>query len=335
MSRSELAEAVNAWLYETTGSIYDLDRHLVAKWERGAVRWPKAHYRAALRAICGVPSDAELGFSPPERNAVPLNAKGVDAAEVMTPDDADRVSHAVGKPSAVDPATLTTLADVLAGLRRLEDRTSASDVLPSVLQQQELISRLTRGTKVSLRPAAVGLASEIAQYLGWLAIPRKQWEQSRRHLDRAVVLAMEAEDPTRLATALSFSAYRALRVGDLSTANCLSVAAGQDTRIDPGLRTYVTYQLAEVLAQQGDHKGAVQVLGKADRLVEHLPRPEELPPSGYWYIPAFFLGQRGFVLRALGDLPQARRAAAACLEALPEKWRHSEWAARRRALAEQ
>jgi transcriptional regulator with XRE-family HTH domain len=64
MSRRELAEAVAAWLWKNTAKRFDLDVRLIAKWERGEVRWPSAAYRAALRAVIDVASDAELGFRP-------------------------------------------------------------------------------------------------------------------------------------------------------------------------------------------------------------------------------------------------------------------------------
>ncbi|MGH3822281.1 MAG: XRE family transcriptional regulator, partial [Pseudonocardiaceae bacterium] len=158
---------------------------------------------------------------------------------------------------------------------------------------------------------------------------------THRYLDHAAVLALEADDPLRLSTALSFQAYARLRTGDLRGADSLSEAAQRNKRAHIGLRTYVTYQRAEVLAHDNDRAGAVRLLNEADRMVEQLPPPEDLPPSGYWYVPAFFLGQRGFVLRALGDIPAARRSALACLAAMPETWRDSEWAVRRRQLAEE
>ena len=71
MSRAELAEAVCAWLWETTKTKYDLDGHYIAKLERGAVRWPGAAYRSGLRQVLNVASDNELGFAPPG-TATPL-----------------------------------------------------------------------------------------------------------------------------------------------------------------------------------------------------------------------------------------------------------------------
>lgn len=64
LSRAELAVAVNRWLWENTGQRFDLDDHLIGKWERGIVRYPIPPYRAALRAVLGVATDTELGFVP-------------------------------------------------------------------------------------------------------------------------------------------------------------------------------------------------------------------------------------------------------------------------------
>ncbi|MEU8227825.1 hypothetical protein [Kribbella sp. NPDC048915] len=70
LSRSELAEAICAWLWETTEIKYELDGHYIAKLERGAVRWPGAAYRSGLRHVLGVASDNDLGFFPPNGAAL-------------------------------------------------------------------------------------------------------------------------------------------------------------------------------------------------------------------------------------------------------------------------
>lgn len=65
LTRAELADAVNRHLWVTTNIKYELDDHLIGKWERGAVRWPIGPYRAALRAVLGADTDDELGFRRP------------------------------------------------------------------------------------------------------------------------------------------------------------------------------------------------------------------------------------------------------------------------------
>ncbi|MFI8528279.1 hypothetical protein ACIGB8_27730 [Promicromonospora sukumoe] len=62
MTRAELAEAVNDYVWRTTGRQSGLDVDTLARYERGLIRWPNADYRAGLRAVLGVGRDAELGF---------------------------------------------------------------------------------------------------------------------------------------------------------------------------------------------------------------------------------------------------------------------------------
>lgn len=62
MSRQELADRVNAYLFDRTGRLHELDDNYVGKLERGIIRWPHASYREALRAVLGAATDRELGF---------------------------------------------------------------------------------------------------------------------------------------------------------------------------------------------------------------------------------------------------------------------------------
>ncbi|GAA1981761.1 XRE family transcriptional regulator [Amycolatopsis minnesotensis] len=275
---------------------------------------PREDVRRELRELLNA-TEAELGFSPDE--------------------EAERVSAAASGRLHTDARALTAVADALAHLRQLEDFTSASTVLPNVLAQRATVTELAKNAKGNTRKTAVGLLSELEQYLGWLSIPMGRWTDSRTHLDRASVLALEADDAFRLSTALSFSAYRHLRRADLSSAEALNEAAARDERVHLGLRTYVTFQRAEVLARVGSKNEALKTLSEAENLVTRLADDDEpLPGSGYWYVSSFFRGQRAFVLHALGDAKEARRVAQEALEAMPPGWQASEWASRRRRLAE-
>ncbi|MFG1845246.1 transcriptional regulator [Micromonospora carbonacea] len=62
MSRQEVAEAVNAYLWATYGTRTSLDANHVGKLERGEHRWPKPATREAFRAVLKASRDADLGF---------------------------------------------------------------------------------------------------------------------------------------------------------------------------------------------------------------------------------------------------------------------------------
>ncbi|MFN2495085.1 MAG: hypothetical protein ABR608_04145 [Pseudonocardiaceae bacterium] len=101
LSRQELAELVNAWVFEHTPNhrVVELDGNYVAKLERGVIRWPQdADRRAGFRAVLGVTTDAELGFRRPRRTATTLAGVkrqrfirlGVGAAAAAAPAPAAR-----------------------------------------------------------------------------------------------------------------------------------------------------------------------------------------------------------------------------------------------------
>ncbi|WP_244162584.1 XRE family transcriptional regulator [Amycolatopsis regifaucium] len=316
MGRDELAALVRDWITanDPKGRLSAFDSNHLGKLERGIVHRPSPIIRAALCATLDA-NESDLGF--------------------VSSKDAERVSQALSGHVHTDHKALAAIADVLASVRRLEDATSAADVLSTVQAQRSMVTRLADNARGDVRPDAVGLLSELEQYLGWLSIPLERWDDSKRHLDRASVLALEADDPERLAMALSFSAYRNLRRNDLRSAEALNAAAGRDDRVNIGLRTYTEFQRAELLARDGVKREAVKVLSDADRLVNRLPEDsDELPASSYWYVPSFFEGQRAFVLHALGDDKQAARVARDAIAAMPTSWRESEWAERRLKLTE-
>ena len=69
MSRQELAEAVNAHIFNTTGRRVQLDASYIGKLERGTHRWPRAECRQGLRAVLGATANVEIGFYSVRRNA--------------------------------------------------------------------------------------------------------------------------------------------------------------------------------------------------------------------------------------------------------------------------
>ncbi|WP_329060584.1 XRE family transcriptional regulator [Amycolatopsis sp. NBC_01480] len=84
MTRSELADAVNAYLWETRRRRYSLDSDAIKRYEGGKVGWPNEAYREALRSVLDVRTDAELGFRPTPRGS--NSASSALALPAATPD---------------------------------------------------------------------------------------------------------------------------------------------------------------------------------------------------------------------------------------------------------
>jgi hypothetical protein len=77
LSRQELAELVNTYVWQRHQKVVQLDGIYIGKLERGDIRWPGRLYREALRAILGC-TDAALGFASPRRAVVKVDVDRKD-----------------------------------------------------------------------------------------------------------------------------------------------------------------------------------------------------------------------------------------------------------------
>jgi hypothetical protein len=84
MSRSELVALVNEVLYPDPHrrSRSAFNANYLGKLEDGLIHWPKAEYRAALRAALGTQSDEELGFYNPRARSS-ANVDNVDRRDML------------------------------------------------------------------------------------------------------------------------------------------------------------------------------------------------------------------------------------------------------------
>lgn len=183
MTRAELADAVNAWLWETTGACYQLDDHLIGKWERGAVRWPIAPYRAALRAVLDVRTDAELGFHAPTR-------RGSTGARPGPPSDVGEWQRC----TIVGDATTATEWDVInrrGALRGVAVLSGASLLGPLA----GWLEPLAHGP-LSARRGAFAIAEVDA--LEHLVAAFRQWRSARAGLGRTAVVGQLSDVAERL-----------------------------------------------------------------------------------------------------------------------------------------
>src|SRR5699024_12769983 len=122
---------------------------------------------------------------------------------------------------------------VLGRGRRWGGGPSAAEGGSGVRSQLAVATRLAENACGTMWDRAVGLLSELGQDLGWLAIPLQRWGESRPHLDRTAMVAMEVGDPMRLSMALSFAAYRNMLRRGGNSALALSRAAGRGN-VDQG-----------------------------------------------------------------------------------------------------
>lgn len=159
LSRQDLADLINGWIYQDTGETVELDANYIGKLERGVIRWPRKACRDALHAILGTHTDAQLGFrgrrrprATPTTSAAqgPPAAKGQQQTRTQVPSG--------GRPSLPMPTQ-----PVQPEARRQEASSPSTD---SILQRrvllQQALSALAVGTVPALDVIRRGLAASMA-----------------------------------------------------------------------------------------------------------------------------------------------------------------------------
>lgn len=223
MTRRELAEAVNAYLWRTNRQRYDLDAHQIARWERGNVRWPSTTYRSALRAVLDVASDADLGFSP-RRQPVELRIResceppppvSDDSALVSPPPDSiAELAEWLDKALAVDPAMIDLLDSQTDYLRTM-DRNFGAVTLSEQMRGhiRTLVRLVSHSVRNTTRSSLARVLADAAALAGWQALDRGQIAQAWQHHESAKTAATEAGSPALLAHAMAEQSFDLIDLG--------------------------------------------------------------------------------------------------------------------------
>lgn len=218
----------------------------------------------------------------------------------LTPDDEERLMLAVRRPSRLDGAVVDALAKILAAQRRAEDAIGSGPLLAPVAAQLGTIEGLVVDARGPVRLPLVDVASQWAEFLGWLHTSTGDAEQARRWFDRAAEWAAESGNPTMAATVLSFKGHLAFLLGRMGPAAGLSRAARRSPAVWIGQRAYDAHQEARALAVIGDPM-AERLLAEAAELAAAVEdHRDDTPPWIYYYSAPFYLLERGWVYRLLG-----------------------------------
>jgi hypothetical protein len=273
MTRAELADAVNAWLWKETDRRFELDDHLIGKWERGVVRQPIREYRAALRAVLGVDTDTELGFRAPARPSVIATTDAVnggprhsvdprddaqtlgDTDEVkrrellrlfsmtgamlaLPPEgvDADRMQAVVSGDSRPDAAVVADFARLNKHLWNVYGLAAQKkSILPLARDQLAVLADNLSRTNARDRPRMCQLVSDSYQLLGEVFFDADQYADAAQCYLLASTAAQEAGAHDLWATALTRHAFISVYERQFDKAiPMLDLASGIAHRGGPG-----------------------------------------------------------------------------------------------------
>ncbi|MGH3913472.1 MAG: XRE family transcriptional regulator, partial [Pseudonocardiaceae bacterium] len=309
LSRQELAELVNAWVFEHTGNqrVVELDASYVAKLERGVIRWPQdPDRRAGFRAVLGITTDAELGFRRPQRN--PTTLVGVKRQRFI------RVGIGVGAAAVAGPAALLALLPAppahvpsVVGMAHVgQVRAAAAEfaswdarygggmLRPAVAAQLRYFGELLNAQcSETVRRELLIAVGSFAETAGYMADDDLAHDDARAMYDFALACAEEAGDWHLRAQVLCSMSFQASWCGDpdegLTRTESALVRAERLTATE---RAMLHNSQARDLAKLGKVQEALRAVGTADEAFSHA-RPGEDPPWMASYTEARHLGFSG------------------------------------------
>lgn len=332
LSRRELAELANAWVWEHYHKKLDLDASYIGKIEQGVIRWPAALRREAFRAIFNVSQDSALGF---------INARARSFGAVVKLNEVDDVKRKQLFQTAKWGVVALALSGPVAALLKeidstpIPDRIGASDIeqLRTFTRTFDSLSRTYGGGVVrelvmthlryaagllkatypeSLRSELLSAVGALAETAGYTAMDAYADEEAHCAFSFALSCAEEAQDWPLRATVLMSMTKQALWTGQPDDALTLAELAllRADDRLTETAQAMLHASRGRVLATMHRVQETLRAIGTAD---EHFARsaPDNDPPFVAFYNDAGHAQQVGNTLLDLALLGHHPERAAA------------------------
>ena len=297
MSRQELAELVNAWVFYHAGERVELDHNYVGKLERGVIRWPRRLYRQAFRAVLHTETDAQLGFYTQRRRSGTvravdrqqfLRASGVVLAlpwmELFAPSKPALV------PAKVGMDDIKAVRDAVAALMTLTNTHGGGLAREAAFAQLRWSAQLLRADcPEGLRPDLFAAIASLANCAGFMAADVDAHEDSRRAFRFGLACAEQSGNWHMQAWLLGNMALQAIWSGrpddGLTFADMALVRADRLTATE---RARLHTDRARALAKlPGRTQDALAAVGASDDEFGHATptdQPHWMPPHDHvWH----------------------------------------------------
>ncbi|MGI8309400.1 XRE family transcriptional regulator [Saccharopolyspora hattusasensis] len=316
LSRQELADLVNRWVYEHTNPprVIALDANYIGKLEQGKIRWPQDDdRRAALRAVLNARTDQELGFRRPRRSRSTVAdvdrqqflraAVGAGAAAVVGHTVIDMLAPT--EPTPVPTVVGTSeVADVRAAAQAFsgwDARYGGGLVREAVAAQLRYSAELLNGRCApAVRNDLFSAVGYLAHVTGFMAFDAYAHEDARSMFGFALGCAEEAGDWHLRAKILSSMARQAIWCGDPDTGlTYTELALVRADRLVATERAMLHTARARALGKLGRIQDTLTAVGLADESFDNA-NPTENPPWMAYYDAAQHAGDTGHALWELG-----------------------------------
>lgn len=253
-----------------------------------------------------------------------LLASGDPTPDVLTPDDQERLDRVMESPHRLDGATVTTLADLLAAHRRLDDHLSPEILIPAARTQSETITTLVRQGTGQYRADLAEVAAEYVQFVGWLLAETRNDQAALRVLEIAEHAADEIGNGVLAAQAANFKGYLARQRRDWHRVARWFLTEHYTPGASVHQRLGAATQAAQGCAELGDSDTALRLLEVAHSLLDESAQ-QPPPRTAYWLNPNFHRLQLGLTNLSMGRADVAADHLADGLDNLPPDQQAAEW----------
>ena len=313
LSRQELADLVNVWVYEHTSppQVIGIDANYIGQLERGKIRWPQdPDRRAGFRAVLGAATDAELGFRRPRR--AQSTVADVDRQQFIRPALGASVATAVGwstLANLIAPIQPTSVPLVVGYSEVAEVRNAARafyswDALygggmvreAMVAQLRYCVELLNAQCSDRVRADLFSAVGYLAHVTAFMAFDACAHDDARRMFRFSLQCAEEAGDWHLRAKILSSMARQAIWCGDPDTGLTFTeLAMVRADRLTATERAMLHTGRARALARLGRIQETASAVGAADLEFSH-NRPANDPDYMRYYDAAQHAGDTGHAL---------------------------------------
>jgi hypothetical protein len=319
LSRQELAELVNTWVWDHHDKTVVLaTANYIGKLENGIIRWPGKLYREALRVILGAPTDTALGFINARSRRAAVKLEDVNRQQLIRTTTALGVGTLVLGPVAtllegIEPTPIPTRV----GATEIEQTHTAARVFQSwsftyggglardaVMGQLRWSAGLLEATcPARLRPELFSAVGTLADVAGFMAVDAGAHEEARRVFSFALACAEEAKDWPLRATILTDMAAQAIGTGQPDEGLTLTKLAlvRADDRLTAIERSLLHTDRARALAKMRRVNETLTAIGTADDHFAH-STPANNPPLMAYHNTAFHAANTGHALVDLAIL---------------------------------
>ncbi|MGH3770704.1 MAG: XRE family transcriptional regulator [Pseudonocardiaceae bacterium] len=300
LTRQELAELVNTWVWEHHDNKEVLaSAGYIGQIERGTIRWPGKLYREAFRAILGVPTDSKLGFinARSRRGAVKLdNVKRRQFNHNATTLGVGALALG-GPPVALLGDSGPTPVPARVGATDIEQTRIAKQVFQSwddtyggglardaVMGQLRWSAGLLEATCPDrLRPELFSAVGDLANTAAFVALDAGADEEASRVFGFALVCAEQAEDWPLRGKVLQGMSEHAVRTGKPDDG--LTLAEQGLVRADlltPTGRAMLHNNRSHALAKMRRGNEALTAIGTADDHFAHATPDNDSPFMAFY-----------------------------------------------------